>query len=315
MSLTTRCPNCATLFKVTSDQLRISSGWVRCGHCANVFDAQAHLHVQDSPASKVSSISVSENPGAQTLHVQQAQLEHEQVSSQGAAQQTATKDITAPQAAPRPEEVLEPTTAQSVQPLTTDAPTSTAQAQVNAADADVEVGFVRQARRQAFWQSGPVRFVMVALALMLLLGLALQVLVHERDRLAAAQPQWQSVLDPWCERLGCKVAPLRRIDAITVDSSAFDRVLDNDYRLSVALRNSSDLVLAAPALELTLTDVRQQVLVRRVLTAQDLGWVTSVLAPQQVSAGSAVLRLQTSAGDQALDPAQITGYRVLVFYP
>ena len=60
------------------------------------------------------------------------------------------------------------------------------------------------------------------------------------------------------------MAPLRRIDAITVDSSAFDRVLDNDYRLSVALRNSSDLVLAAPALELTLTDVRQQVLVRRV---------------------------------------------------
>ena len=47
-----------------------------------------------------------------------------------------------------PEEVLEPTTAQSVQPLTTDAPTSTAQAQVNAADADVEVGFVRQARRR-----------------------------------------------------------------------------------------------------------------------------------------------------------------------
>ena len=32
-----------------------------------------------------------------------------------------------------------------------------------------------------------------------------------------------------------------------------------------------------------------------------------------MSAGSAVLRLQTSAGIKRFDPAQITGYRVLVF--
>jgi predicted Zn finger-like uncharacterized protein len=31
------------MFKVVADQLKISEGWVRCGQCATVFDAQANL--------------------------------------------------------------------------------------------------------------------------------------------------------------------------------------------------------------------------------------------------------------------------------
>jgi predicted Zn finger-like uncharacterized protein len=44
MSLVTRCPACATTFKVVRDQLRISDGWVRCGRCSEVFDATIDLH-------------------------------------------------------------------------------------------------------------------------------------------------------------------------------------------------------------------------------------------------------------------------------
>ncbi|HSV44521.1 MAG TPA: zinc-ribbon domain-containing protein, partial [Ramlibacter sp.] len=43
MSLITCCPACQTMFRVVPDQLRISEGWVRCGHCSEVFDAAAHL--------------------------------------------------------------------------------------------------------------------------------------------------------------------------------------------------------------------------------------------------------------------------------
>ncbi|MDA7417907.1 DUF3426 domain-containing protein [Xenophilus arseniciresistens] len=48
MSLVTRCPACATTFKVVRDQLRISDGWVRCGRCSEVFDATQALHDTDS---------------------------------------------------------------------------------------------------------------------------------------------------------------------------------------------------------------------------------------------------------------------------
>ena len=50
MSQITRCPSCATAFKVVADQLRISEGWVRCGQCKEVFDAAAHLLPAAPPA-------------------------------------------------------------------------------------------------------------------------------------------------------------------------------------------------------------------------------------------------------------------------
>jgi predicted Zn finger-like uncharacterized protein len=31
------------MFRVVADQLKISEGWVRCGHCADVFDATLYL--------------------------------------------------------------------------------------------------------------------------------------------------------------------------------------------------------------------------------------------------------------------------------
>jgi predicted Zn finger-like uncharacterized protein len=43
MSLLTRCPACATYFRVVPDQLRISEGWVKCGRCSDIFDASQHL--------------------------------------------------------------------------------------------------------------------------------------------------------------------------------------------------------------------------------------------------------------------------------
>jgi len=39
MSLITRCPDCATLFKVEPEQLSVAQGWVRCGQCDHIFDA------------------------------------------------------------------------------------------------------------------------------------------------------------------------------------------------------------------------------------------------------------------------------------
>lgn len=50
MSLATRCPNCNTLFKVTSGQLQLHEGKVRCGHCQTVFSGIEHLTSADTEA-------------------------------------------------------------------------------------------------------------------------------------------------------------------------------------------------------------------------------------------------------------------------
>ncbi len=43
MSMYTRCPHCDTVFRVTPQQLQVSSGQVRCGRCQEVFDAFSTL--------------------------------------------------------------------------------------------------------------------------------------------------------------------------------------------------------------------------------------------------------------------------------
>ncbi|MBU0892416.1 MAG: DUF3426 domain-containing protein [Gammaproteobacteria bacterium] len=59
MSQITRCPSCATSFKVVADQLRISEGWVRCGQCKEVFDASAHL-LPSAPPSLLPDVSLTD---------------------------------------------------------------------------------------------------------------------------------------------------------------------------------------------------------------------------------------------------------------
>jgi predicted Zn finger-like uncharacterized protein len=50
MSLVTRCPQCATAFRVLPLQLSAKGGKVRCGKCTAVFDGVAHLLAQQEAA-------------------------------------------------------------------------------------------------------------------------------------------------------------------------------------------------------------------------------------------------------------------------
>lgn len=60
MSLATRCASCGTVFRVVQDQLRVSSGWVRCGRCGEVFDAiESLVDMAAKPALEPSTISPS----------------------------------------------------------------------------------------------------------------------------------------------------------------------------------------------------------------------------------------------------------------
>lgn len=53
MSLVTRCPVCATAFRVLPEQLAARNGQVRCGKCTAVFDGAAGLLKQNQPEAPV----------------------------------------------------------------------------------------------------------------------------------------------------------------------------------------------------------------------------------------------------------------------
>ncbi|ODU60177.1 MAG: hypothetical protein ABT02_07215 [Comamonadaceae bacterium SCN 68-20] len=175
-------------------------------------------------------------------------------------------------------------------------------------DATPEPGFVRAARRQAFWHSAGVRFVLLLLCLAALAGLAAQMAVHQRNALAAAQPQLRPWLEQACVRLGCAIGPDRRIAAVAIDSSGFVKAGRGDsYQLTLAIKNLSGAAVAMPAVELTLTDAQDQAVLRRVLLPAELEAPVELAAHGEWSGQTMVVL----AG-----PAlRLSGYRVLAFYP
>lgn len=361
-ALITRCPACATMFKVVPDQLRVSEGWVRCGHCAEVFDASAHLQ----PAAALDQAHEEARSGAgappphgapetpafdagarpRSMHeatVATAGEDDEPFDAQDAgpawesgAQETGPASESSPDSiasSPQtqideelPEDEFDSVRLAAEQQALREDPLDqpfalrredlSAPAEleppVPAADGGHldELTFVRQARREAHWQRPAVRALLALLALALAGLLGLQVAVHERDRLAAAEPALRPWLARLCGPVGCRIAPPRRIEAIAIDGSTFNRLRPDAYRLQVTLKNQSGSDVAMPAVELTLTDSEEQPVVRRVLTPGELGAARPALAARAEWSGTAALALQ----DGAL-ASRVAGYRVLAFYP
>ncbi|WP_311222002.1 MULTISPECIES: DUF3426 domain-containing protein [unclassified Acidovorax] len=174
--------------------------------------------------------------------------------------------------------------------------------------AEQEPGFIRVARRQAFWRRPAVRVALAAGALLLLAFLALQVALRDRDRIASLHPFTRPALQAVCSALGCSLAPPRSISDVVIDSSSFTKGrVDSTFQLQLALKNRGAMMVAMPAVELTLTDAQDQAVVRRVIRAEELG-APSTLTALGEWAGGVSLAVNADAG-------RITGYRVLAFYP
>ncbi|MCW5653053.1 DUF3426 domain-containing protein [Hydrogenophaga sp.] len=377
MSFTTRCPACGTTFRVVADQLKISEGWVRCGHCADVFDATLYLRpwsppgeAADDSAASPASASVREEPAyddpdePETAIMEDAEMAGEWAAMEGSGRVAFEPEEALPQDPPAPlppepspasagvhdraDEVdddsevsdfhsdlqrfaegvgrlpsadtigndgaagadavgVQSPLAQEVAPIAADSVAPLGESVLD--DAHAEPGFVRQARRRAFWQSPGMRAVLVLIALSLTALLAGQWVWHERDRLAAARPEWRPALQQACDVLGCRLAPVRRIDAVVIDSTALVRKLGNFYAFDLVLRNTASIPLAVPALELSLTDTRDGVIARRVFLPEEWPDAPALLPAQ----GSVTVNFSLSLALGESTP--MAGYRALVFYP
>lgn len=308
MSLITGCPACGTMFKVVADQLKISDGWVRCGHCSQVFDATANM----VPSPPVVSEEVHPPPAAQPAHEAYFQPFTEPEPEAEAEQEPVPQASTAP--SELPQDAAEPERESDAAPISLPVfgPSQLEQARRDAAEADAQlqqVSFVRDARRRAFWARPVVRAFLLLLVLALAALLALQYAVQERDRLAASEPALKPRLEQLCAWLHCSVAPPRQIDAVAIDSSSFNKLRGDTYRLAFTLKNSAAMPIAAPSMELTLTDTQEQPVLRRVLSPADLGAASPVM-PANGEWNASVALAVGAAGN-----GRIAGYRLLAFYP
>jgi predicted Zn finger-like uncharacterized protein len=168
-------------------------------------------------------------------------------------------------------------------------------------------GFLREAERAARWQRPAVRRALMAGCAGAALLLAAQVGLEYRDVLAARWPALQPPLEAACRLAGCRIEPPRWIEAVAVDSSGLVRVEGTStYRFSVVLANRAGFALALPSIDLTLTDVRGQVVARRMLRPLDLGHEGDRLEP-----GTELpLRATLAVGERV-----VAGYTIEIYYP
>lgn len=298
MSLITRCPGCETSFKVVPDQLRLSEGWVRCGQCDLVFDAALHLQVPENEAPPVAVV-VRPPP----LIPPKAPDELPD------APPSAPPDAPVlPATNPVADEVL-PLAARLTKAAAVDWETELAQAAPPARATDIT--FLSEAPTQSRWQKPWARRSLAGLTVALTLLLMGQLLVQERERLLAWQPDLVPMGLAACRVLNCTIAPQKLIDSLAIESSSFTLIAGDTYRWDFVLKNTASAELAFPAIELSLTDSLDRVWMRRIFLPQELGVASPVLLPGAEWSSSMSLKIKTDG--QSAD--QVAGYRILALYP
>lgn len=278
----TRCPTCSTAFRVTPEQLKARAGKVRCGHCKAVFNALESL--EDAPPVAEAAPA----PPTESEPVPAAATE------EAPAVESPAADAAMPESAP-PE------------PSAVEAGTETVEAgavDILLEDIQATEAPPSASRRGTYaWAAAGV------LALALLLAQAVYVF---RAELALSQPDWRPQLEELCSQLGCDIPLPRKTDLVSIEASDLhpEPQQKNLLVLAATLKNRAPFVQEYPHLEVTLTDTRDQPMVRR------------VFAPAEYLAEGANVRAGFAAnGDLAvnlwLDTGNVgaSGYRLYLFYP
>jgi predicted Zn finger-like uncharacterized protein len=238
----THCPECTTAFKVSTEQLALANGWVRCGRCGAVFEAEKN----------VASTNLTESLEAP------------------ASSKEAQLDMQRSEPSPQLRSTLSP----SLAPLV----------------ASTGVGW---------W---------VGVSSVLLLVLLWQMVLSHRHVLAAEEPDLKSLLQALCAPVLCKVTWPQEPDALRIENSSFHEDAQGGYTLQLRIKNSQHHPVATPYLELNLTDLQDQVVVRRVFSIQEMAQKDHIAA----------LRDARVSLHFELDPKlseQVSGFRALIFYP
>ena len=304
MSLKTRCPACDTVFKIVPDQLKVSKGWVRCGRCAEVFDAAAHAAAPDEA-----------NPWPKT-----SPPENVTKSTATASSVTSTTNAASPTAAINfAKDIAFAPKNIATKSINTLSKTNLSLSKEHTA---TDLSFVKVAKNKAFWQQKSVTTSLRTACVGLAGLLFFQVVFSQRNHLAAANPALATSFESICQAVGCKMAPFKNIEAFKIDSSSFqkapavagntlsDAAQAHAYALKLTLKNSSDIPVAMPAVELTLTEAGDKPVLRRVLLAKDLGFNGATLAANGDWTGEITVAVNANPAT-----APVSGYRVLLFYP
>lgn len=287
MPLITACPACQTQFEVTDEQLQAYAGKVRCGECDHVFDARSYL-LEPLSASLTDSSATEPATDASLYFKLSAAVAH-----------------TAEPSSAVPDLPLQ-------DPLSADLPVHHADASDHAASIPAFLRDISLAdERPAAPESQASQRLMVFFACGLFLVLLLQSIYFTRSRLAAHYPQTKPLFQRFCETLHCVVSMPQDIAQLTIDDADIQehKTREGVLTFSSVLMNHGPVAQAYPKIELTLTNMADEPVLRKTLHPAEYLPASANLAagllPQQEQA------IKTLLG---VDEKLVTGFRVAIAY-
>jgi hypothetical protein len=143
-------------------------------------------------------------------------------------------------------------------------------------------------------------------------ALLLQFALLYRNEIARDHPNMKPKLQTLCKAFGCEVSLWKDAERMTIEMSdlQLDPAREREIIFTAAVRNRAPFAQAYPSLELTLTDGRDQALVRKILNPPD--YLDAQTDPRQGLAPNSEANVKLRFSTGSLKPI---GYRLLVFYP
>lgn len=283
MSLVTLCPACSTSFHISEEQLAARQGKVRCGNCQHVFNALQQIADTGQPVFAEAAQAVAPPPS-----------------------DTPQPAAIAQPAPPAPADTPQPVDTPQAAAVTADIPSwQQPSSPKTVADA--------AGRDKLSRQAGGKRFPWVAslFSLLFLLLAMLQTAYFMRVEIAARWPVLKPYMLQACQPLNCSIPLPQDADQLVIDDSELEE--DPEYQdlihLHTTLINKASTLQAYPLLELTLTDARDNPLLRRDFKPAD--YLPAGIKQDRGMASNQQLRIKLSL---AVSGEPIAGYRLFLKY-
>lgn len=343
--LVATCPQCGSVFRLTAQHLQAAKGWVQCGMCGHVFHSGIKPAAEDPapdnapaappPAAEPPAEAMVAEPAAETPPPPPSAEDAASRALSGLAQRMAEQDIPSgfgpklesiilvdpnlpadddygplPVIEPRPETAKAETSAASAATPATPPPGGWGARQHASA---TSTGWIPRRPPPPApappVKKNPLRWLWALLVVLLLLALAAQLAYFLRDRIASNYPELRPQLVRLCEALDCTLSLPRDTRQVLILGSDLQTEDGGRLKLEITLANRASHAMAWPVLELTLTDVEDQPLARRMFAPSEY-LPSGKMETAGIQARSEIpfnLQLQSKG-------LKAAGYRLRMFY-
>ncbi len=304
MNYITSCPACETQFLLTTEHLKAHRGKVQCGQCEHIFNAKNRLtEISDgihSPAEYQASIeahdsaitqAIDEKPISEVLNVALGAVPNlDDLDDLEADEKSNDAFIGNTNIESQPDIIEVYDVDQINAPIYID-------------DLSTNPKFDKPKTKLNVW------LVLFGLILAILAGL--QSVYYLRTSIVAEYPQYKPYLVQACAAINCKIDLPKNLDFFALDDSDMQEDYEhkNVIKFSSLLINNAPYAQAYPNIELTLTDIADQPVLRRLIKPSEY-------LASNTNANAGINSREEMRINLSINVANVVvaGYRVLLLY-